>query len=74
MIDYAERGFILLPSPFGEGLGVRLFSLFTLHFSLFTPSPSGESEGGLGEYEDLFLGLTEPFLWIQLVAEGSAFR
>jgi len=28
------------------------------------PSPSGELEGG-------FLGLTEPLLWIQLVAEGS---
>jgi hypothetical protein len=33
--------FILLPSPFGEGLGVRLFhsSLFTLHFSLYSPRP-----------------------------------
>ena len=33
--------FIPLPSPFGEGLGVRLF-----HFSLFTLLPSGMSGGG----------------------------
>ena len=50
--------FILLPSPFGEGLGVRLFLafgeglgvrllFFILHFSLFIllPSPFGERLG-----------------------------
>ena len=39
----------------------------------------GELEGGLreqkgafGDFQKLILGLTEPLLWIQLVAEGSA--
>ena len=47
LIGYAERGFILLPSPFGEGLGVRLFhfSFFTSHSVILLPSPFGEGLG-----------------------------
>ena len=33
---------------------------------------SGEQEGAFGDFQKLILGLTEPLLWIQLVAEGSA--
>ena len=32
----------------------------------------GEQEGAFGDFQDRFFGLTEPLLWIQLVAEGSA--
>ena len=35
-------------------------------------SPRGGREGASGDFQDRFLGLTEPLLWIQLVAEGSA--
>ena len=32
----------------------------------------GEQEGTFGDFQKLMVGLTEPLLWIQLVAEGSA--
>ena len=32
----------------------------------------GKQEGAFGDFQKLILGLTEPLLWIQLVAEGSA--
>ena len=35
-------------------------------------SPRGGREGAFGDFQDRFFGLTEPLLWIQLVAEGSA--
>ena len=36
------------------------------------PPPSGEQEGTFGDLLKHIWGLTEPFLWIQLVAEGSS--